>query len=197
MQHARALPDRQLDARPVFDRILKHRLGSAEAAPGVQQTIDLRSVPCPFDFADRALRHHGCSCGVAASGSGAPARCASEEPYQRLQIGTEAKAAYESAKRERDEALALHREAEKVLDDAKAKAATLVAEAEAIKADVEKTRADADELHQRYEQQLHDAQDKVRKALVSAQALPPGHYRSRSEGKNISGQDRPTAGSAH
>jgi hypothetical protein len=32
----------------VFYRILKHGLGSAEAAPGIQQTIDLRSVPCPF-----------------------------------------------------------------------------------------------------------------------------------------------------
>jgi dsDNA-specific endonuclease/ATPase MutS2 len=86
----------------------------------------------------------GCSNGSAS----AAARCASEEAYQRLRIGTDAKAAYESAKRERDEALALHREAEKVLDDAKAKAAKLVAEAEAIKADAEKTRADADELHQ-------------------------------------------------
>jgi hypothetical protein len=48
LQHARTLPDRQRDARPVFDRILKHRLGSTEAAPGIRQTIDLRSVLCPF-----------------------------------------------------------------------------------------------------------------------------------------------------
>jgi hypothetical protein len=47
------------------------------------------------------------------------AQHASEEAYQRLQIGTDAKAAYEDAKRNHDEALALRREAEKVLNDAK------------------------------------------------------------------------------
>jgi chromosome segregation ATPase len=98
------------------------------------------------------------------------ARCASEEAYQRLQIGTDAKAAYEDAKREREEAKALRREAEKVLDDAKAKATKIVAEAETIRADAVRTNADADELRQRHERQLHDAQDAERKALASAQA---------------------------
>jgi hypothetical protein len=97
------------------------------------------------------------------------ARCASEDAYQRLQIGTDAKAAYESAKRERDEALALRREAEKVLDDAKVKAAKIISDSNSIKAAADKTNADADELRQRHERQLQDAQDKERKARAVAE----------------------------
>jgi len=97
------------------------------------------------------------------------AQRASEEAYQRLQIGTNAKEAYEDAKRNRDEALALRREAEKVLNDAKATAAKIINDANSVKADAEKTKADADKVLQRHELQLFAAQDRERAALASTQ----------------------------
>jgi hypothetical protein len=97
------------------------------------------------------------------------ARCASEEAYRRLQIGIDAKEAYEDSKVARDKALALRGEAEKTLDDAKAEAAKIIAEAEAVKAAADKTNADADELRQRHERQLEDVQARERKARAAAE----------------------------
>jgi hypothetical protein len=97
------------------------------------------------------------------------ARSASEEAYERLQIGIDAKEAYEDAKVARDKALALRGEAERTRDNAKAEAAKIVAEAQAIKAAADKTNADADELRQRHERQLDDVQARERKALAAAE----------------------------
>jgi hypothetical protein len=94
----------------------------------------------------------------------------SEESYQRLQIGTDAQAAYEDAKRVLDEALASRQEAQKVLADAKATAAKIINDANSIKADADKTRIDADKVLQRHELQLFAAQDRERAALASTQA---------------------------
>jgi hypothetical protein len=64
----------------------------------------------------------------------------------------------------------LRREAEKVLNDAKATAAKIINEANSIKADADKTRIDADRVLQRHELQLFAAQDRERAALASTQA---------------------------
>jgi hypothetical protein len=48
IDHPCPLPNGQTDARPVLDRTLKHRVGSAQAVAGVEQAIDLPSVPRPF-----------------------------------------------------------------------------------------------------------------------------------------------------
>jgi hypothetical protein len=98
------------------------------------------------------------------------AQHASEEAYRRLQIGTDAKAAYEDAKRVRDEALTSRQEAQTVLDDAKATAAKIIGDANSIKAEADKTKADADKVLQRHEVQLFAAQDRERAALASTQA---------------------------
>jgi hypothetical protein len=74
------------------------------------------------------------------------AQHASREAYQQLQIGTDAKAAYEDAKRVRDEALASRQEAQQVLDDAKASAAKIIGDANFIKTEADKTKADADKV---------------------------------------------------
>ena len=124
------------------------------------------------------------------------AQRASEEAYQRLQIGTNAKGAYEDAKRNRDEALALRREAEKVLNDAKATAAKIINDANSVKADAEKTKADADKVLQRHELQLFAAQDRERAALASAQASRQAVAKAEAEGAGVSDQDRSIAGRA-
>jgi hypothetical protein len=98
------------------------------------------------------------------------AQHASEEACQRLQIGADAKAAYEVAKRVRDEALTSRQEAQRVLDDAKATASKIIGDANSIKADADTTKADADKVLQRHELQLFAAQDRERTALASTQA---------------------------
>jgi hypothetical protein len=45
IQHARPLPKRQFDPRPVLDRALEHRASPTETVAGIEQAVDLRAIP--------------------------------------------------------------------------------------------------------------------------------------------------------
>jgi hypothetical protein len=56
LQHARPLPDGQLDARPMLDGRDKDFSRLVEAVASVQQRIDTHAVPAPrFDFVEVAV----------------------------------------------------------------------------------------------------------------------------------------------
>jgi hypothetical protein len=56
IEYACSLSERQSDTRPMRDRALEYRAGSTETVAGIEQAIDLRSVPRPLlDFVEVAI----------------------------------------------------------------------------------------------------------------------------------------------
>jgi hypothetical protein len=91
---------------------------------------------------------------------------AADEAFERLRLGKEAQAALADARRDREAAVRQRSDADKILADATAKAAKVVADAEALKAEHERRLGDV----QAREQQAATTADVARKAAAIANA---------------------------
>jgi hypothetical protein len=64
LQHARSLSDRQPDARPMLDSSGEDFAGPTVTVAGIEQAIDLRSIPRPLlDFVEIAVVRVDCAVG--------------------------------------------------------------------------------------------------------------------------------------